>query len=123
MANNLEGFASNMIRKTIATQYPHLVLPAVLLASVVSAKKLDDTFDLQELVICNDESGGSYRGHITANWYEYALKVVDQFGNPDEGFPLIPGVRSRLQLKAGALAAISLPNGALDPAIIGEVTL
>ena len=48
---------------------------------------------------------------------------MDQFGNPDEGFPLIPGVRSRLQLKAGALAAISLPNGALDPAIIGEVTL
>ena len=95
----------------------------MLLASVVSAKKLDDTFDLQELVICNDESGGSYRGHITANWYEYVLKVVDQFGNPDEGFPLIPGVRSRLQLKAGALAAISLPNGALDPAIIGEVTL
>ena len=119
----LEEFTTKVVKKYVATEYPHLLLPAVLLARVISAKKLDDTFEQQELVIHNDETGSSYPGHITANWYKYAVQVVDRFGNADEAFPAIPGIRSRQQFQAGSLVAVTLPNGELDPAIIGEVTL
>ena len=43
--------------------------------------------------------------------------------NEDSSFPPLPNVRSRIQLQAGALAAIALPFGDLTPVIIGEVVL
>ena len=49
--------------------------------------------------------------------------MVDRFGSEDSSFPALPGVRSRIQLQAGALAAIALPFGDLTPVIIGEVVL
>ena len=54
---------------------------------------------------------------------EYTLWVVDRFGSEDSSFPALPGVRSRIPLQAGALAAIALPFGDLTPVIIGEVVL
>ena len=38
----LEEFTTKVVKKYVATEYPHLLLPAVLLARVISAKKLDD---------------------------------------------------------------------------------
>lgn len=118
----LEEVVQKILKKSIATQYPHLKLPAVVYASITSAKKLGETFNVEELVIYN-EAGGSYKGHITANWYEYAVRIVDCFGNPDVEFPLIPGIRSKKQFQTGALVAVALPYGELSPAIIGEVEL
>lgn len=118
----LEEMTRAVINKVIAQNYPYLKLPAVVFATVAQAKKLDETFQIKELTIYNDESGGSYKGHITAHWYEYTLNVVDRFGNPDETFPPFPGVRSRAQYEAGATVSVAMAYGD-TPAIIGEVQL
>ena len=118
----LEEMVKAIIKKSIAADYPHLKLPTVVFASISSATKLD-AYDVEELVIHNDETGSSFKGHITANWYEYTLTVLDRFGNPDANYPALPGIKSKKQFKPGALVAISLPYGDLNPAIIGEVSL
>ena len=109
-------------KKLIAQEYPHVKLPAVVYATVSKAAQLGETFELEELVIHNDETGSSYKGLITAHWNEYTLTVVDRFGNVDETFPALPGVRSKAQYKAGAVVAVALAYGD-SPAIIGEVQL
>lgn len=59
---------------------------------------------------------------ITAFWNEYTLVVVDRWGNRDESFPALPGVRSKAQYKVGAVVAVAMAYGD-SPAIIGEVQL
>ena len=119
----LEEMTKAVVNKVIAEDYPHLKLPAVVYATVTGAKQLGETFEVKELTIYNDESGGSYKGHIAAHWNEYTLAVLDRFGNVDETFPAIPGVRSKQQLKPGAVVALALAYGDIAPAIIGEVVL
>lgn len=118
----LEEMVKAVVNKLIAENYPHLKLPAVVYATVARAQQLGETFEIKELTICNDEGGGSYKGHIVAHWNEYTLTVVDRFGDADPTFPALPGVRSRAQYKAGALVAVALAYGD-TPAIIGEVSL
>lgn len=118
----LEQMIKAVAKKLIAQEYPHVKLPAVVYATVSKAAQLGETFELEELVIHNDETGSSYKGHITAHWNEYTLTVVDRFGNVDETFPALPGVRSKAQYKAGAVVAVVLAYGD-SPAIIGEVQL
>jgi|GEM_PF-90948 len=105
-------------KKLIAQEYPHVKLPAVVFATVSKAAQLGETFELEELVIHNDETGSSYKGHITAHWNEYTLTVVDRFGNVDETFPALPGVRSKAQYKAGAVVAVGMFRE-LGPVITG----
>ena len=119
----LEEFTKAAVDKIIAEDYPHLKLPTVVYATIAQAKQLEETFQAEELVLYNDESGGSYRGHIVAQWYEYTINILDRFGNPDENFPPVPGVRSKNQFKAGAVVALALAYGDITPAIIGEVQL
>lgn len=119
----LEQMVKSVIDKTIAEGYPHLKLPAVIFATVTASKELDETFEIVGLTIYNDDTGGSYKGHVVSHWYEYTLKVLDRFGNLDEDFPELPGVRSKVQLKTGATVAVGLSFGDVDPAIIGEVVL
>ena len=118
----LEEMVKAIIKKSISADYPHLKLPAVVFASVKSVTKLGP-FEIEELVIHNDDTGNSFNGHITTNWYEYTLTVLDRFGNPDSDFPTIPGIKSKMQFKAGTVVAVALPYGDLTPAIIGEVNL
>lgn len=119
----LEQAVQAVVRQTLAQSGSHLELPAVLYAAVDSVRQLSDTYEAAELELHSDEGGGSYRGHIVAHWYEYRLHMVDRFGNRDESFPPIPGVRSQCQLPAGAVAAVALPYGELTPVILGEVRL
>lgn len=118
----LEQMIKAVAKKLIAQEYPHVKLPAVVYATVSKAAQLGETFELEELVIHNDETGSSYKGHITAHWNEYTLTVVDRFGNVDKTFPALPGVRSKAQYEAGAVVAVALAYGD-GPAIIGEVQL
>ncbi len=96
----------------------------------INLRNKEDEMDVLELYrrivkenIHNDDTGSSFNGHITANWYEYTLTVLDRFGNPDDDFPTIPGIKSKSQFKAGAVVAVALPYGDLTPSIIGEVSL
>lgn len=118
----LEEMVKAVVDKAIAQDYPFLKTPAVLYAVVTKAAKLGETFDYKDLVIHNDETGTSYRGHITANWYEYTLQVVDRWGNADENFPAFPEIRSRIQLTTGAFVSVAMAYGDV-PAIIREVKL
>lgn len=108
--------------KVIAQNYPFLRTPAVLYAVVTQAAQLGETFSYVNLVIHNDETGTSYRGHITAHWYKYTLQVVDRWGNIDESFPAFPDIQSRIQLKTGAFVSVAMAYGD-TPAIIREVKL
>ena len=110
----LEQMMRAVARKIIAQEYPHAKSPAVVYATVSKATQLGETFDLEDLVIHNDETGSSFKGHITAHWNEYTLE--------DESFPPLPGVRSKGQYKAGAFVAVAMAYGD-SPAIIGEVQL
>lgn len=83
----LEEMVKAVVNKVIAQDYPFLKTPAALYAVVTKAARLGETFDYKDLVIHNDETGTSYRGHITAHWYEYTLQVVDRWGKVDESFP------------------------------------
>lgn len=118
----LQEMVRAVIDKTIAQDYAFLKTPAVLYAVVTKATRLGETFSYDDLVIHNDETGTSYRGHITAHWYEYTLQVVDRWGNVDDTFPAFPDIRSRVQLKTGAYVSVAMAYGD-TPAIIREVQL
>lgn len=118
----LEEMVKAVVNKVIAQDYAHLKTPATLYAVVTKAAQLGETFSYDDLVIHNDETGTSYRGHITAHWYEYTLQVVDRWGNPDADFPAFPDIRSRIQLKTGAYVSVAMAYGDA-PAIIREVKL
>lgn len=118
----LENMMKAVTNKAIAQDYPFLKVPAVVYATVTKATQLGETFSYDDLVIHNDETGSSYRGHIVAHWYEYTLQVVDRWGNVDESFPAFPDIRSKAQYKQGAVVAVGMAYGDA-PAIIGEVQL
>lgn len=118
----LEEMVNKVIKKAIAVDYPHLKLPSIVFAKVESVKKLD-THEVKELVIFNDDTGGSFRAHIAAYWYEYTLCVLDRFKSPDPRFPVLPQIRSKKQFQQGAVVVIALPYGELEPEIIGEVKM
>ena len=118
----LEEMVKAVVNKVIAQDYPFLKSSAALYAAVTKATQLGETFDYNDLVIHNDETGTSYRGHIVAHWYEYTLQVVDRWGNTDEEFPPFPDIRSKAQYKQGAFVAVGMAYGDV-PTIIGEVKL
>lgn len=118
----LETMMKKVVDKSIAQDYPFAKNPAVLYATVTKATQLGETFSYDDLVIHNDETRTSYRGHIVAHWYEYTLQVVDRWGNVDEEFPPFPGICSKAQYKQGAFVSVGMAYGD-TPAIIGEVKL
>lgn len=120
---SLEQFTKSVINRAIAEDYPHLKLPAVVYATVTGVKELSDTYKVKELEITDEDGGRTFKAHYAAHWHEYTLKVLDRFGNTDDTFPELPGVRSKVQLEAGATVAIAFAFGGVEPTIIGEVVL
>ncbi len=110
------------MRKAIASDYPHLKLPAVVFAKISSAKECG-TYEITDIVITDEITGRMYPAHLTANCYEYRLTVLDRFGNADPSFPALPGIMSKKQFQTGAVVAVALAYGDIEPAIIGEVSL
>lgn len=119
----LEQMIAAVLKKSVAEDYPHLKLPAVVYARVTSATKLPKTYEYKDVTVEHDATCGVFHGKIILPWYRYNLTVIDRFGNDDRGFPPLPGIESKKQFEAGAIVAISLPYGDLTPAIIGEVVL
>lgn len=122
----MEQFTVRVFRALIAGEYPHLQLPGVVCARVVSSTELADTYELGELTITlsgGGEGNGTYEGTITGHMREYTLQITDRWGNPDETFPVIPGIRSKGQFQDGSLVALGLMYGDLSPVILGEVEL
>lgn len=120
--NQLAEMVRAVVHKVIATEYPHLRLPAVLLARVVAARELE-AYGEQELTVRGESTGELARGEYPFYWFAYNLTVLDRFGSPDSAFPALPQIRSRKWFQEGAVVAVALPYGELAPAIIGEVQL
>ena len=119
----IEEMVNTALKKIIATDYSYLSSPSVVLAKVASAKKMDTTFAVEDLIIHNDDAGSSYNGKIISYWYEYRLIVIDRFGIADSKFPAIPGIKSKKQFQIGSVVAVAFPYGDINPVIIGEVSL
>lgn len=118
----LEEMVKAVMKKLIATNYPHLKLPAVFFARVDAVSRLD-TCEVKEVMVYADRTGERFQGHIDIYWYGYKLTVLDRFGNPDPSFPPLPQVESKIEFQEGAVVAIALPYGDITPAILGEVRL
>lgn len=120
--NQLAEMVRAVVHKVIATEYPHLRLPAVLLARVTAAEELE-VYGMQKLEVRSESTGEQSSGEYPFHWYAYNLTVLDRFGSPDSVFPALPQIRSRKWFQEGAVVAVALPYGELAPAIIGEVQL
>lgn len=120
---SLEQVIKNVIKRVLVEDYPHLKLPAVVYATVIGTQELAETYEVEELLITDEDNDRTFRAHYTAHWYEYTLRMIDRFGNTDDTFPELPGIRSKIQLEAGATVAIGLAHGDVEPVIIGEVIL
>lgn len=118
----LEEFVRAAINKTLAQRYPHLVLPPILYARITKAEQLSDTYEVPELTVYTETELGTFKARIAGHWNEYALQIVDRFGQPDDTFPRIPGIRARGKYDTGSIVAVAMAYGD-DPAIIGEVKL
>ena len=59
----LEEMVKAVVNKVIAPGLRLPQAPAALYAVVTKATQLGETFDYNDLVIHNDETGTSYRGH------------------------------------------------------------
>ena len=64
----LEEMVKAVVNKVIAQDYAFLKTPAALYAVVTKATQLGETFDYNDLVIHNDETGTSYRGCRARAW-------------------------------------------------------
>ncbi len=115
----LKDTVRTVMKLVIDTDYPHLRLPAVMFARVVSVRTCG-TYDTGGLTISDETRGESFKAGITADLFEYRLELTDRFGNADPAFPALPGIRSRKQFQAGDLAVVAFPYGDTDPVIIGE---
>jgi hypothetical protein len=119
----LEQFTKSIIERVFTESYPYLKLPAIIYATVIRATELSETYEVKKLEITDEDNNRTFKAHVTAHWYEYTLKVLDRFGNADDTFPELPGVRSKIPLEAGIIVAIGLAFGSIEPTIIGEVIL
>ena len=105
----LEEVVKVITKKIISSDYPHLKTPSVVFARIDSVK-ICGTFEADDLT-------------ITANVFEYSLVVIDRFGNVNNNFPVLPGIKSKKPFQAGAVVAIAFAYGDIEPVIIGEVSL
>jgi hypothetical protein len=92
----MEEMIRTVLDKTIAKKYPHLKLPAVVFATITVKRPAGE-------------------------WYEYALSILDRFGNADADFPAFPGVYSKASYETGSIVAVAFAYGDMSPVILGEV--
>ena len=118
----LKEMVRTIVKQVIASSYPHVKLPAVVYAKIVSVQPCG-TYDLEELSITDESVGRTFPAHLTCSCYEYHLAIIDRSGNMDSDFPALPGIRSKKPLRAGAVVAVAFAYGDIDPVILGEVSL
>ncbi len=89
--NTIQRIISQTISRVVPEKYPYIQRPAVQYA------------------------------RITASTGKYNLKVLDQHGEPDAGYPEIPEVESKQDLEVGEKVVILWVNGT-DVYIAGKAT-
>lgn len=117
----IEKMIQDVMDKKLTEDFPQIQLPAIMKARVTKATALTEEFDYAELKIEDKDTGRIFEAKITGKWFEYNLKILTKDGDVDTRFPEVPGVKSKIQIKAGGMAAVALLYGELMPYIIGEV--
>lgn len=117
----MEKMMQDVMEKKLKEDFPQVQLPAVMKARVTKATALTEEYDYDELKIEDKDAGRTFEAKITGKWFEYNLKILTKDGDVDTRFPEVPGVKSKVQIKAGGMAAVALLYGELMPYIIGEV--
>lgn len=117
----LQNMIQSVMNKKMQEEFPQVQLPAVMQAKITRALPVEDTILYEDVQIADKNEGRSFMADVTGKWYEYSLKILTKTGDTDTRFPEIPGVKSKISLKAGDIAAVMLLYGDLRPFIVGEV--
>jgi len=115
----LEKMVQDIIDKKMQEQYAHALIPAVMHAQVTKVSALG-TYEYKDMKIEGCDKCEPYTATITGKWYEYNLKILTKDGAPDDNFPEVPGVKSKIQIEQGGKAAVVMLYGELRPFIVGE---
>lgn len=117
----LEKMVKDILAKLMRTVYPHLLRPAVMYARIVTA--VEENTVVGAAVELKTEDGGVIQGYLQEHWYRYTVRILDRDGAEHPSYSPIPGVRSKVTLHPGQVAAVVMPYGDLVPVIVGEVAL
>lgn len=117
----IEKMIADVMNKKMQEDFPQVQLPAVMRARITRAVPLEEIIQYEDVQITDKSEGRSFTADVTGKWYEYSLKILTKTGDTDTRYPEIPGVKSRVPLKQGDVAAIMLLYGELRPCIVGEV--
>lgn len=117
----LEKMVKDILKKLMQTVYPHLLRPAVMYARIVTA--VEENAVVGAEVELQAEDGSILRGYLQEHWYRYTVRILDRHGAEHPSYSPIPGIRSKVKLHPGAMAAVVMPYGDLLPVILGEVAL
>lgn len=111
----------DVVHKIVQEHYAHTLIPAVMHAQVTGRTELGPKYEYEDMTVDKcDICGALTDKKIIGKWYEYKLKVLTRDGAPDERFPEVPGVKSKIQIKPGGKAAVVMLYGELRPFIVGE---
>ena len=117
----MEKMMQDVMDKKLKEDFPQIQFPAVMKARVTKATALAEEYEDDELKIEDKDTGRTFEAKLTGKWFEYNPKILTKDGDVDTRFPEIPGVKSKIQIEAGGMAAVALLYGELMPYIIGEV--
>lgn len=109
---------ANVIIKKVAESYPHIAVPAAMMAKITSAKELPEEYE--EMCRIKDMATGEERESIVyKKYYSYGIRVVNTNGVQLTKYPAIPNVKTRLQFKVGEAVTVVFLDGDMTPSIVG----
>lgn len=121
MEGPLEVMMKAVMKNTMEESYPQAQLPAIMKARVIRAAPLSEEYSLDELQIKDKTEDRSFEAEIRGKWFEYSLKILNKDGGDSSQYPVIPAVKSMVQVEIGAVVAVALLYGELSLFVLGEV--
>ena len=113
-----DGMIGEMVEtliRQIPEKYPHIRHPQVLRARVTGAEE-DGQWEEPARI---RDALGDREGTMIRKQYRYVVQIMDEQGNRDEDFPVIPSVMSRMYIPVGSMVAVALMQGVPDLYILG----
>lgn len=105
------------IMKDIQNKYG-LDAPAAMKARIVSATKLQETFQT-ECTITDMTTGEKRTCAIEQNILKYSVKILNSEGSEDPDYPVIPEIRSRMCFSVGDVVTVVFVGGELSAGFVG----
>lgn len=118
----LEDMIRGVMDRQMSREYPQAQLPPIMLAQVSTVSETGTGKEEHRQVQVDLIDGPEIiEAVIHKKGYVYSLRILGSNGEPDSRYPVIPGVRSLVQVEPGDKVVVAMLYGALDPYIIGEV--